>query len=279
MTEYVDAVGGAEAGQGRPRRVDIEPHPQLRSLLVQNYHGYPHTDVPPEHRSLPAGAAVQLVIKLADSAARPPEFLIGVRGHRIPIDGACAPSYIELSLDPLGAYTLLGAPGIELNGRVSDLSDVIGRRYRAAADRIREQQSWRDRFDLLDNFLLERAAAGRRPLPQVQRAWSLLNISAGAVPISRIAQEVGWSHKHLIAKFTNHVGLTPKVAARLIRFDRVRRRLLLDPQPQLHVLAAGYGYGYADQSHFNREFREFTGTTPTEFLEQNRLNAVQIANV
>jgi hypothetical protein len=51
---------------------------------------------------------------------------------------------------------------------------------------------------------------GPRPSPEVIRAWHLLTGSGGAIPIGNVAADVGWSHKHLIAKFTEQVGLRPK---------------------------------------------------------------------
>ena len=63
------------------------------------------------------------------------------------------------------------------------------------------------------------------PSPEVDRAWERLVASAGAAPIARVADEVGWSHKHLIARFKRQVGLRPKTAARLVRFERVLGRL------------------------------------------------------
>jgi methylphosphotriester-DNA--protein-cysteine methyltransferase len=88
--------------------------------------------------------------------------------------------------------------------------------------------------------------------------------TGGAVPIGRVAKDVGWSHRHLIAKFKQQVGLPPKTAARLVRFDRVWRRLDEGRPLDWGQLAADSGY--ADQAHLIRDFRQFTGTTPTDFL-------------
>jgi hypothetical protein len=78
---------------------------------------------------------------------------------------------------------------------------------------------------LLDRFLLGRLADGPRPSPEVGWAWARLVATGGAVPIGRLAGEVGWSHKQLIARFRQQIGLRPKTAARLVRFDGVWRRL------------------------------------------------------
>ena len=86
------------------------------------------------------------------------------------------------------------------------------------------------------------------------------------MPIAQLAAEVGWSHKHLIARFRRQVGLRPKTAARLVRFDGVLGRL--DERRGLDWGLVALEAGYADQAHLIREFHQFTGTTPTEFLAQ-----------
>jgi AraC-like DNA-binding protein len=75
---------------------------------------------------------------------------------------------------------------------------------------------------------------------------------------------VGWSHRHLIDRFRRQVGLSPKTAARLVRFDGVWRRL--DGEGgRLDWADLAREVGYADQAHLVRDFRQFTGTTPTAF--------------
>jgi AraC-like DNA-binding protein len=164
----------------------------------------------------------------------------------------------------------------ELSGQLVDLADVLGPEGRRLGERLRETPTWRQRFTLLDRFLLGRLEEGLRPSPEVCRAWERLVASGGTVPIAELAEEAGWSHKHLIAKFRQQVGLRPKTAARLVRFERVLGRL--DERRGLDWGLLAREAGYADQAHLVRDFHQFTGTTPTRFLAQGRarqVNSVQ----
>jgi AraC-like DNA-binding protein len=248
--------------RARRPRLAAAPQPRLRPLLTRGYAGFTEATTP-RHLVLPATASVPLVVKLVDSPHRPPAFVIGARGTSTVLEGDSAPSYLEVLLRPLGAYTLLGLPMEELSGRIVDLGDVLGPAGRRLTERLREAPSWHRRFALLDEFLLRRLAAGPRPAPEVAWAWERLMATGGAEPIGRIAAEVGWSHKHLIARFRRQVGLRPKTAARLVRFNRVWRHL--DRHRPLDWGLVAAEIGYADQAHLVREFRQFTGTTPSDF--------------
>jgi AraC-like DNA-binding protein len=118
----------------------------------------------------------------------------------------------------------------------------------------------------------------------VDRAWERLVATGGAVPIAQLADEVGWSHRHLIARFRQQIGLRPKTAARLVRFERVLGRL--DERQRLDWGLVARETGYADQAHLIRDFHQFTGTTPTAYVAralpadphgQQQVNPVQDA--
>ena len=252
-------TSGAAPERARSPRLAGSP----RSLLPRGYAGFTEATTP-RHLVMPASTSVPVVVKILDSPHRPPAFVMGARGGPTVVEGECAPSYLEVMLAPLAAYTLLGLPMEELSSQLVDLTDVLGAAGRRLGEQLREAPAWQQRFRLLDQFLLRRLADGPQPSPEIGRAWELLVASGGAVPISQIAGEVGWSHQHLIVKFRQQAGLRPKTAARLIRFDGVWRRLD-EPRPaDWGQIAADSGY--ADQAHLVREFRRFTGTTPTAFL-------------
>jgi AraC-like DNA-binding protein len=256
-------------------RLAMAPHPALRPLVPRGYAGFTEATAP-RHLVLPATTSVPLIVKIRESAYRPPAFVMGVHGAYSVIEGDCAPSYLEVWLAPLGAYTLLGLPMDALRGQTVDLTDLLGAAGRRLAERLPEVPTWRRRFALVDELLLRRLERGPRPSPEVGRAWRRLVATGGAAPIGQLADEVGWSHRHLITRFKQQIGLPPKTAARLIRLDGVWRRLDARLEPPRVSLsnkprALDWGQvaadaGYADQAHLIRDFRQFTGATPTGFL-------------
>ncbi len=266
VTSKTKALHRGEPEEFRIPQAVSTPHPRLTTMISRKYAG--HSGSGKSHKFpilLPATTAVQIVIRLDETDCRPCSFLRGPKAAPLLLDLFCASSYLELWLNPSGAYSLLG-PDVGAASRecIVDLYDLVGSRGRELADRIRGEQTWAARFDILDKFLLDRAEHGPEFLPGVGRAWAMLVDSGGAMPIGRIAKEVGWSHKHLITRFAQQVGLSPKTAARIIRFDRARHLLRENPLSPLHEIAADCGY--ADQSHLTRDFREFFGITPSAYL-------------
>ena len=100
--------------------------------------------------------------------------------------------------------------------------------------------------------------AGAAVDPEVAFAWRQLATTKGQVRVERLAADVEWSRKRLWSRFRSQTGLTPKHAARLVRFDHAAHRLAAGDSPAL-VAAEG---GYADQSHLHRDVMDFAGVTP-----------------
>ena len=119
------ATSTAAPERARWPRLAGSPHPQLRTMLPCGYAGFTEATAP-RHLILPATTSVPLVVKILDSAHRPPAFIMGARDSSTVVEGECAPSYLEVRLTPLGAYTLLGLPMGELSGQLVDLADVLG---------------------------------------------------------------------------------------------------------------------------------------------------------
>jgi transcriptional regulator GlxA family with amidase domain len=93
-----------------------------------------------------------------------------------------------------------------------------------------------------------------------------LQASIGRVAIGALAKELSCSRKHLTLRFHHEFGISPKLLARILRFDRAVWLFGAGRVPGLADLAAASGY--ADQAHLSRGFRAFAGSAPAAFLRR-----------
>jgi AraC-like DNA-binding protein len=287
----------AALGVSAPPTVDEHvaglPAAGLRPL-ISGYAGYRQAGVAPAvHRGLPS-PFLTVIFTLDDRleiAAHPDPRQPGGRYDTLVGGLHTAPalithdgrqSGIQIGMSPLGARALLGVPAGELTSLDVEGADVLGPLAAEISERLRETADWPRRFEILSGLLLERAgaAAGTVPgiSPEVRYAWQALLRSGGRIGVAQLAADTGWSDRHLRAKFRLEIGLTPKAAARVIRFDRARRRLARRVRaggaPDLAELAADGGY--YDQAHLDREFAALAGCAPSAWLAQE-FRSVQAA--
>jgi AraC-like DNA-binding protein len=167
---------------------------------------------------------------------------------------------VGAQLRPGAAMVLFGSHAGELAERHTALEDLWGQRVASMRDRLGEARSLEQRLDALEELLAERLPTVRGLHPAVAQALHRL---ASATHVHEVVRESGYSHRRFIELFVRAVGLTPKVYCRVRRFQRVLR-LAHVPGPESWASVAAAA-GYSDQSHFNREFRDCVGITPTEY--------------
>lgn len=165
---------------------------------------------------------------------------------------------LQLRLSPLVAHTVL-AGCTESGGALVSLDDLWGREAGRTRERLHAAGSWQERFAIAEAALGRRHEAGRPVDPEVAFVWGRMLAHRGGVRVEQLATEVGWSRKRLWSRFRSQLGLTPKRAAQLVRFDHAAHRLAAGHSAAL--VAAEIGY--ADQSHLHRDVVAFTGVTPT----------------
>jgi AraC-like DNA-binding protein len=164
---------------------------------------------------------------------------------------------LQIRLEPSVAFTMLGASG-ELTGSMAPFDEVWGRDAGRFEQRLRAAASWEERFAIAVDLLGRRLDARPPVDPEVAYTWRRTRASGGRVRVEGLAGEIGWSRQRLWSRFRSQLGITPKRAAQLVRFDHAA-----------HLLAAGGSparvaaeTGYTDQSHLHREVKAFAGLTP-----------------
>jgi AraC-like DNA-binding protein len=249
------------------------PTPALRAYAAR-YSGYRQVGLPGgTHRGLPSPwltlilALDQPLVMVAHPGRRQPpgryDALLGglhLEPALISMEGA--QSGVQVAVHPLGCRALFGLPAGELAGVDADLAAVVGAPLVAELrERLLAAAGWPARFAVLDEVFTRRLRE-QAVHPALEWSFGRLLRSGGAAPVAELAGEVGWSARHLTDRFRAEVGLRPKEAARVTRFDRARR--LLRPGARLADIAATTGY--FDQAHLAREFRALAGCSPSRWL-------------
>lgn len=166
---------------------------------------------------------------------------------------------VEVRLSPVVAYAALGVSPAELAHEVVTLDDVWGREAGRIGQQLTEIPSWEDRFGMTEALLAGRSQERQFVEPQVAWVWNQIVLTRGRVRIEDLAVDIGWSRKRLWSRFRSQIGLAPKRAAMLVRFDHAAHRLAAGDGPARVAAECGY----VDQSHFHREVAAFTAMTPS----------------
>lgn len=193
-------------------------------------------------------------------------FLAGLWDSYVLTEAQGLSSGLQVNVSPLGFHRLIGCPMHELANRAFEIEEVLGALGRRIVARLREAETWEERFDLLDEFLVARLATARPPAAGIAWACRELEATGGRASIRALAASIGCSQKYLVARFREHVGLPPKTYARVLRFQRALRGLQSASTFRWSDLAQAAGY--YDQAHLIRDFRAFAGTTPTDYLRR-----------
>lgn len=166
---------------------------------------------------------------------------------------------IHLELTPFGSRALFGAPFGTVAGHTVDLADLPRGLSPAEHEAVTAPAAWAARLTTLEALLLDRLQAAHLAA-DLRRAWQLL--SAGQ-RVSWVADEVGWSRRHLANRVRSEFGVSPKELGRLARFQNASRMV----QSGLPLAQAAQAAGYADQAHLSREWKTFAGRSPSTCTE------------
>jgi AraC-like DNA-binding protein len=269
------------------------PHPALAGV-VRRYEGYDElaTTVPLRRREAPHGACT-MILSWADplemagpgGRSRHAAFLAGMHDSAVVTAFAGHQQGIQVDLTPLGVLRLLDGPPAALTNRISGLDELGVPALAALPERLADLSSWPDRFALVDATLRRLLAASHlRPDPEVAHAWARLTGARGRVAVGTLADETGWSRRHLLTRFRDQVGLTPTTAGRVLRFREAARLLvpgawgLHDPS-SARIADVAAACGFADHSHLVREFRDLAGVTPTRYVQEWRTGFPDVQDV
>jgi len=248
------------------------PHPELAPHVRAIWSLRDGRPAPPVPQMVAPDACIELVLNFADPVerldppGRQPRFLfVGEISRAVRIRFTGRLDLLGIRFAPGAAWPFVSAAMEGVVDRSLPLDDLVSADFRRALSSISGIGVLRERVARVEEAL--RACLRRRRPPSssdvVGAALRRIERGGGRMSIERLATSLGISSRQLERRFWAHAGATPKLFARVFRFQQVLRTVATDPPDWAAVAAT---CGYFDQAHLIRDFKRIMGATPRDYL-------------
>ena len=253
----------------------FQPHPDLASLINL----YWTLEVPAEYdsqrqRIIPDGC-IEMAFILGDDIKRyisEDEFILQPRA--MVLGQAMKPFYIQptgyvdtfaVSFYPYGFANFISEPISNLVNKETSIHRLFGEAAaKALEQKMIQATGTKDRIAFIEEFLFEKLNEKKTIDTIVKTTIDALLSTKGSAPIKLILKQEASKRRQLERKFLEQIGISPKQLGKVIRLQSALKILLNKEAENLTNIA--YKSEYYDQSHFIKDFKEFTGINPKEFL-------------
>lgn len=261
------------------------PAPPLDQFIEQLWYWQ---GTPPAHtrdRIMPNGCA-SLIVNLAEDEIRdytgsnddevqryPGSVLVGAYSKYTVIDTREQHAVLGVSFRPGGMAPFFAPAADELHNAHASLRDLWGSRGETLRERVLHAATPQARLKVVEAELLHQALRPLQRRAEIDYVMSQLNLRQDH-SIAELSRRAGLSARRITRLFELETGLTPKLYARIRRFERAFR---LMGAVQVAGTDLAQQCGYFDQSHFIRECRDISGFTPSQLQARKLGNSIHVA--
>jgi AraC-like DNA-binding protein len=176
---------------------------------------------------------------------------------------------------PGGSFPFFREPASEIANQSTDLACLWGRAANELRERLLSVSNRNGMFQVAEQFLLRQLVRPLELHPAVSFAREKFS-KRHTVSMASLAHEIGLSQRRFIELFVAQIGLPPKAFYRVRRFQRILE--MVHASRDVEWVQVALDSGYYDQAHFNHDFREFSGLTPSQYVARatQHLNHVPV---
>jgi AraC-like DNA-binding protein len=196
-------------------------------------------------------------------------WISGVRTRPITIPSGKGSRMLIVAFRRGKGYPFYSLPMSELADRVIEADHIFGNRIWNLREQLLACTSPDEMFALVEMFLMRQAGARLSPDVSsrcVEYAVSRILSQPNRLVFQQLSLQIGYSQKHFIDLFKQHVGIPPKQFMKIMRFQNAVSQIEQDAS--VHWSEIAIRNGFYDQAHFIHEFRAFSGFTPSEYLKR-----------
>ncbi len=263
----------------------FQPHPDLEALVKFYWTLEVPFDPNNQKQKIIPDGCIEMTFNLADNIKRyvsDTEYILHPCGM---IMGPRTKSY---DIEPLGyvdSFSVCFYPhGFAnfVNTSLKDLADIeipIENLFgeipaKELIQKIIQATDTKQRIEIIERFLLNKLSEQSTVDNIVRTTVDTLLSTKGSTSIRNILKEDLSKRRQLERKFAKQIGISPKQLGKIIRLQSALKMLLNEEGETLTNIA--YESEYYDQTHFNKDFKEFIGISPKEFLRNENMTLSSI---
>lgn len=189
----------------------------------------------------------------------------GMHRNYISISAHQKSEMFVMQFKAFGAYPFLHKPIHLLNEKIVPAEELFGESILTLREDLLKSKTSEAKFSQAEAWLNARFDPNQAPDPELLNVVEQLQ-DASVAHYGRVINSYSKTPKHLIHQFKKYIGLTPKYYQRILRFNEILEQI--HHNERIEWAQVAYQCEYADQSHFIKEFKRFSGFNPREFIAE-----------
>ncbi|WP_299438384.1 AraC family transcriptional regulator [uncultured Aquimarina sp.] len=192
-------------------------------------------------------------------------WISGIHKNYISISAHQKSEMFVIQFKSFGTYPFFHFPSEDLSEKILSAEEVFGEELIQLRENLLKQKTSQKKFSVAEKWLTKRYNESKTPSKELLSIIERLQ-KEPVTNFNKVIESYPYTQKHLIDQFKKYVGVTPKYYQRILRFNEILQQVRQKENISWSQIA--YQCGYADQSHFIKEFNHFSGFNPQEFIKQ-----------
>jgi AraC-like DNA-binding protein len=171
---------------------------------------------------------------------------------------------LKIVFQPGAIFQLLGIPLNEIADRYIDASSIVDLEMREVNQRLGDTDDYLKMIVIVEEYLIQKVRKIRQLHSPIEKIATIISNRPHKFTLAWFADQACLSPRQFERKFLERVGVRPKLYCRIARFYQAFE--MKQNNPGLEWLYVAIACGYTDFQHLSKEFKEFSGQTPTALL-------------